>query len=229
MKCKQFKIYIHKTCPTSLKLLEALERENLLDRVQIIDVEERPFAAINIGVVSVPIIECDGEVIDFGPIKIEDVVKMVKRGEILKEKPSIEDAVKKILRIIRDNLFLALNMYIRESPEFILESKALQSALNLDEEDVEAIRKYVKERREKIYEEVEEKLLRTIVRNLEMEITMLEMGKIFESEEILKEHIKHWIIARSSTARIGLIQPEKIDLDNKVEKILKKFKEFSKI
>ena len=55
------RIYIHKSCPTSIRLLELLREEGIIEKFDIVDVEEK-------GYVSVPTLEIEDKVVDFGPI-----------------------------------------------------------------------------------------------------------------------------------------------------------------
>ncbi len=223
------KIYYHETCPTSVELLNKLKNLGLLSSIELINVSEHPFFSLSDGIVSVPAIFIEGKLLDFGPINIGEVVDNIKfyleTGKIVLEHVkgfNVEDAVKRLRRIVYDNLFLACNVYIREDLTWLLDSPKIIQLLNLDNEGKENLLKHLKSEQQRYLKDMEEKLLKVLRYNLLLELRLL-FGEQKTNDSVKKlsiEYVMHWLIARSSVARISLVNPSKVNLKEKAEKLL---------
>ncbi len=200
-------IYYHDTCPTSIKLIDTLEKEGLLDLVRLINVRNHPFLAINRGVLSVPAIEIDGEIIDFGPIDFDYVISKIKG---LNADLEFNDKLKGFKITILDNLFLALSLYIHEDVNVLLDYYLIRKRLGLLGRDISDVKKELGLDNIDFYRSIEEKLLKVIAINLLREVKWLNNIDLTKDEFLRKYSIdvlSHWLAARGSIARVGLIIP----------------------
>ncbi len=213
-----------------MELLKKLRNLNILDLVELIDVSKHPLQALSECIVSVPTIFIDGELLDFGPIDVNDVankiISYLDSKKILfeqREIPDLESVVKRLRKIVYDNLFLACNVYLREELMWLLDSPRITQLLNLDNKKKEALLEHLELKQRDYYERMEEKLLKVLRYNLELELRVV-FGEQKVKEKIEKmdtEYIMHWLMARSSVARIGLIDPLRVNLKKKAEKLLR--------
>jgi len=215
-------IYIHKTCPTSTKLLELLEKNNLLDKVNVIDVGEEPFKLLNKGAISVPYIEKDGELVDMGPIDFEKVLSAIKTHLVDKPREKVfNDIATKLMHLVVDNVFYSISVYLRESLTFLLDSEPVVKYLCL-EDKVESFKEWLVEKEIEILTNYIESIKKTIVRNFLFEIKLLKGEKItldkFKKSYSV-QHIAHWLLFRGSVARVSLINIEKINVIDKAQEI----------
>lgn len=206
------KILIHKTCPTSIKLLEFLEKLGVLDKAKIIDVEKEPFYAVSLGVVHVPAIIKDDEILDFGPIKFEALEKNLDTNNKTKTSPSsYEELIEIIYEDILDNIFLALSVFLREKISIVLNYKPTINKLkkHIDAHYLDTLIKYIKENDENLYRNIEEKLVKYIAFSFIKELYWIHNRKlsIEEFNNLYTPPVfAHWVLARGSISRIGLIQ-----------------------
>ena len=218
-------ILFHKTCPTSIKLLEALRRENLLDRVELVDVGVYPFEAVSRGMVSVPAIYINDKIFDFGPINIDRAVKLIKKT-LENESAYSYNPKEKLVNTVLDNLFLAITTYLSESLTPLLEYLPLVELLEVKGEKFESFKKEIEKEEKEILGEIGEKLVRVIAYNFIKELYWINKRKLKWKEftEIYSDEVlKHWFLARSTIARIGL------NLDRFYLVIDEKIKQFKKL
>jgi len=220
------RIYIHKTCPTSIELINEIEKIGLKD-MDIVDVEKSPFKAISRGYVSVPTIEIDGEIFDFGPVDIQGFIQYIRE----KQSPDpTQEILDRIIATILDNIFLALSIYLRGDISAILDYKPLLALLerNYGIKNVQLAFKNIQENNKEIYSQIEEKLLKTIAYGFIKELYYIHHKKlpIDYFERYTYEIFLHWTLARSSISRIGLIScVDKQDFREKVLKLMDVIKE----
>jgi len=208
----KFKIYYHESCPTSLKLLRLLKGRKLLEKVETIDVGQRPLKAISKGLVLVPAVLKGDELIDFGSVNMEKCASIIA-GESFKEdlkKIGIEDAVNYLIHDILDNLFLSLVIYLRGNILPILDYTLSILKLNklYGKEIIPFLTEYLEENGKQIYESIKEKLKKIIAINFMREINWIH-GRVIRKEEFEKMYpfhvFAHWVLARSSISRVGLL------------------------
>lgn len=214
-------IYYHATCPTSIKLINLLKKEGLLDSVKLIDVKDNPFIALNNGILSVPAIEINGEIIDFGPIDFDYVLNRIRGNNAVYE---LSDKVNTLKRIILDNLFLSLVLYLHEKLEPLLDYYLIRKRLGWENKELHEIKSELRLSNESFYRVIEEKLLKVIAINLLREIKWLNQIELTKRNFLDRydvDTLSHWLIARGSVARVNLIVPdEKLKVRSKAIKLL---------
>jgi len=95
------KIFIHKTCPTSLYLLKELKKLAIFSEIETIDVSEDPFQALRFYSISVPAVFKDDKLIDMGPIDVQKMAKFIAGTTVY------EIGQNELEEIILDNLWLS--------------------------------------------------------------------------------------------------------------------------
>jgi len=113
----KLKLYYHLSCPTSLKLIRLLIEKELIKNLEAIDVGKKPLTAISRGLILVPAIEKKREIINCGPVNIENILNAFAEKKVSSEikEASPEDIIDFLVHDILDNLFLSLIVYLRES------------------------------------------------------------------------------------------------------------------
>jgi len=119
------RVVIHKTCPTSLKVMLFLKERGLLKDAEIIDAEEEPFKAIQLGVLSVPAIFVDEKIVAMGPVDFESLNDRLSGKKIYAENINAKYGLKQTFIAILDSLGTASWVYFREDIKDILEYRAL--------------------------------------------------------------------------------------------------------
>ncbi len=202
-------IYYHETCPTSRKLLDSLRKRDIANKVRLIDAKKNSFPIIGRGFVSVPVIR--NNIVDYGPVDFEAIEKYIETSEWPTKTFDLEKAIEDITREALDNLFIALSVYLRRSIAILLEYPPLIEKLRLRYQnfDFDKLRSYVTENDTKIFASIEDKLIRYIAFSFIMELKWVYGRKlsIEEFERFYPENVfLHWILARSSVARVGLLE-----------------------
>ncbi len=117
------RIYVHRLCHTSIRLLRILHEKKIGD-IKIVDIGQNPLALVSMGIVSVPAVEVDGSIIDFGPIDPDNILSIIAEEKKISLSP-IEDAIEAIYKEILDNLFIALTIYLRGSIALVFEYRPI--------------------------------------------------------------------------------------------------------
>ena len=129
--------------------------------MDIVAVEKSPFKAISREYVSMPTIEVDREIFDFGPVDIHGFVQCIRE----KQSPyPTREILDRIVATILDNIFLALSSYLRGDMSAILDYKPLVALpeRNYGSKNVQLAFENIKENNKEIYRQIEAKLLKTI-------------------------------------------------------------------
>ncbi len=208
------RIFIHKTCPTSQKILEILRDLGVLGMAEIIDVENEPLYLISLGFVHVPAILVDNQIFDYGPIKFDEFEKSIidyrLKIEEIPKKLSRDDLINILYEDILDNLFLSLSVFLREKVSIVLKYKPTMTKItrHIDKQDLNNFIKYVENNDYDLYKEIEEKLIKYIAFSFIRELFWIHNRKIsienFDRLYPLPVFV-HWVLARSSISRVGLI------------------------
>jgi len=192
-----------------------------LKNVKLINVKDNPFLALNKRILSVPAIEIDGEIIDFGPIDFDYVLNIIKGNRATIE---LSDKLKALKITTIDNLFLALSLYLHEELDVLLNYYLIRKRLGWHDKSIDEIKSELGISNNSFYETIEEKLLKVISINLLREIKWLDQIELTRDNFLSKYDVyalSHWLIARGSIARIGLfILDEKSKIRSKAIKLL---------
>ncbi len=202
---------MHPTCKTSYNLIKKLyNEEELLKKTIIIDVASKPFYAIAMGVLSVPIIILKNDPLYAGPIDAEKAIRLLKEPSRLpSQNGSIKELAEKIPLIIGDSQALS-SILVYNGLEAVLGYKnTIKAGLGVrDNHTVDnAIEEFIKNK------ELVEKAYRKAVRNLAYNTIRLlywtycnRMKHVRDFEEFLSlDHLALLLETSAIYGRIGLI------------------------
>ncbi len=194
-------VYYHPACYTSYRLLRLLKEDNLLGKVNIINVERMPHLSVTKRVLTVPLIFRDESPIYGGPIDI-NVAKEVVLGKT--PKLSVNDVQGAVIAGAADSaavssLILASGSLapLAELPEFIAET----TGLYFDDEKERKLREaieIVSNDDGRLYEESKHKFMATLVFNKAREDLYLGIDRKSPDDFL------SWLVAKVSLGRAGV-------------------------
>jgi len=208
------KLVIHKTCPTSLKVMLFLKERGLLRDAEIIDAEEDPFKAIQLGVLSVPAIFVDEKIVAMGPVDFESLNDRLSGKKIYAENINAKYGLKQTFIAILDSLGTASWVYFREDIKDILEYRVLvEPAIGIVDWEESKKESYLKEvydyflsKKNMFMKTYSTYFFKNFTKNFIREQYWLH--GIWPDENVFNiytlEVFTHWLILRSAIGRIGM-------------------------
>ncbi len=209
----QIKIYIHRTCPVSQKLLDFIKEKGVEEYVEIIDTKDHPFIALKDGVISVPAIVVEGKLIAAGYMDWDFLDKIF---ESVKPKDTDDETLmKRYFRMVLDNVSTAAWIYATEDHQAILENEeyvlAAAGWINVPPSQQKYIINRLKElllknttRAKEEFEKNREKFLKVLSLGFLREIYWL-FGREVECQLLMqfysREALSHWLLVRFSLGR----------------------------
>lgn len=194
------KLFFHPSCSASRKLIRSLHRKGLIERIELIDVSNiSASGAMRYEVWSVPWLVYRGRAAAMDPIKDEEIVSIVERGEA--EVPRhLETA---FARAVLHSSYASALVYLHGSIEPVC-SEALASAAvrhPFGGPEPEEVIKRVREA-----EGLLEKLLNDVMITLSMAYlrTLYWTRGLSEASPPSEGELARWLIAFSSIGRAGL-------------------------
>ncbi len=209
--------------------------EELFKKTTIIDAASKPFYAITMGVLSVPIIILKNEPLYAGPIDIEEAIRLLKEPSRLPgSNSSIRELAERIPLIIGDSQALS-SILIYNGLESVLGFKnTIKTDLGVKDNYIldNAIEEFINDK------ELVEKAYRKAVRNLAYNTIRLfywtycnRMKRVRDFEEFLSlDHLALLLEASAIYGRIGLIHYRRKHIVEKTRPIYEYIREkFNKI
>jgi predicted thioredoxin/glutaredoxin len=225
-------IFTHRNCTECNLLLEYLDQNDLLGKVQVIDTELYPFLAIERGVISTPSIFIDGKLIYAGTVDFDEFSNILK-GEKVVRKIDKEELVNRLMYGIVDSFAASAWIYVnRDFDSFMAQKDFIMAvtglALSEDaEEEYNYLRNIMIKEGEKYIEQWEDRIIRNISSNFVREIYWLYRTKI-SIEDIKSKYpievFAHWLMIRgASVGRVGVRIYPLSDL-NVISRIMKVYR-----
>ncbi len=194
-----FTIYYHPACYTSYRLLRALKDSNAIKSVKLIDMSLNNYLAISRQILTVPLIENNGEQIYGGPIDIEKAKTLVLNGEVSINVEKVREA---LVSAIADSSAISSLLYYYGDARPLKEFNGfLKSAtgLALDKngfEKMKEVYKIIEE--EQLFDEIEHKIIATLAYNKARESIYLGMHDQSQESFIM------WFVSKASLGRAGV-------------------------
>ncbi len=161
-----FTIYYHPACYTSYRLLKALSNNDMIKSVKLVDMSVNNHLAISRQILTVPLIENNGEQIYGGPIDIEKATILISKGTISLNVENVKEA---LVLAISDSSAMSSILYSYGSLKPLKEFYGfLNSAtgIALDKMNVEKIKEaYEIIEKDQFYNEIERKMIATLAYN----------------------------------------------------------------
>lgn len=206
-------IFTHRNCTECNLLLEYLDQNGLLGKVQVIDTELYPFLAIERGVISTPSIFVDGKLIYAGTVDFGEFGKILN-GEKIAKKINKEEIINKLMYGIVDSFAATAWIYVnRDLDSFMAQKDFIMAVTGLalsddSEEEYNYLRNIMIKEGEKYIQKWEDKMIRNISSNFIREIYWLYRRKI-SIEDIKSKYplevFAHWLMIRgASVGRVGV-------------------------
>ncbi len=194
-----FTIYYHPACYTSYRLLRALKDSNAIKSVKLIDMSLNNYLAISRQILTVPLIENNGEQIYGGPIDIEKAKTLVLNGEVSINVEKVREA---LVSAIADSSAISSLLYYYGDARPLKEFNGfLKSAtgLALDKNGVEKMKEVYKIiEEEQLFDEIEHKIIATLAYNKARESIYLGMHDQSQESFIM------WFVSKASLGRAGV-------------------------
>ena len=157
-----------------------------------------------------------------GPINFDAVISFIREHSKRKvEELDFEGILTKLINLVKDNVFYSINVFLRESLSFLLDSKPIIEYLNLNGKEHD-FKKWLIEREKEIIGDHIGGVKKTIVRNFLFEVKLLK-GKRITLDEFKNlynvQHIAHWLLFRGSVGRVSLVDVEKVKVMEKAKEI----------
>ncbi|MGQ4832719.1 MAG: glutaredoxin domain-containing protein [Candidatus Asgardarchaeia archaeon] len=207
-------IIIHKTCPTSLKVVKFVREHNLSEKTVIIDAAERPYYAITKGVISVPAIFVNGKIIAMGPVDFDSLYERLTTGRVYVEDIDAKYGMKQTFIAILDALGTASWVYLKEDIKEILEYRLLVEPTigivdweeSRKEEYLKDVYDYFLSKKETFLKTYSKYFFKNFTKNFIREYYW-RTGE-FPSESVFDVYTEdvfgHWLATRGTIGRIGL-------------------------
>ncbi|MCI4435896.1 MAG: hypothetical protein JHC33_03690 [Ignisphaera sp.] len=189
---------IHPTCGPSYRLVKDLGGRGLLDKVRII-VADEPRYALSYGVFSVPWVTLNGV-----PVDAKEVDALIT-GSGLGSRDPVE-AVKKTI-LYSNYLSSVVALWGSVDPILTREVVAVATRAYVTGANVDDVLKIVSEKREELYKELEEPLVKALAVGFVRELFWASSAEL--DEEKLKAvttpiTVRLWLIAKASVGRVGI-------------------------
>lgn len=206
-------IFTHRNCTECNLLLEYLEQNNLLGKVQIIDTELYPFLALERGVISTPSVFIDGVLVYAGKVDFEEFERLL-RGDKIVKKINKDELVDKLMSGIIESFAATAWLYVNNDFDSFMAQKDFVLAVTelVFAEDKEELYNYLRnvmiKDGQKYVEKWKERMLRNISSNFVRELYWLYQQKL-PIDAVKKlyplEVFAHWLMVRGgTTGRVGL-------------------------
>lgn len=213
------KVYYHPACYTSYSLIKAAKERNL--NFPLIDVSKNMSFAISKRVLTVPLIEKNGEFIYGGPINIDVALKILSGEEV---SLSINNPIESFGLAVVDSAAASSIVLTANSAKPLLDLKDFiiaATGLSLDEnksKKLEELQNYINLKDEEFVQNWRKKMLATLSYNFMRERMYLGIdGEVNEKELLL------WIVGKTSIGRAGVPYLDRID---KVKALAKEIHEY---
>jgi len=205
--------YIHLSCPNSVKMLHILEELNIINYTKVIDVGKEPFLAYQNGILSVPVLFHDNNIIVSGTLDENWLMKYLSLYSV--EEPEDDLIFRNYLFSILDNVATASFIYLYENHKAVLQNKSYIMATagfnRIITKDIDSfISKILDVAEKKFPEFIQEKSIlfqKAISLNFLREIFWVKKNKI-SIEQFNQIHSKEslalWLFSRASLGRIAI-------------------------
>jgi len=115
------KIYMHPRCGDSWHVYQLLERNSLLNLVNLTNTEEHPFLALSKGVFSIPAFELKDRVVLQGYFTEEDVILLAKDGRMRIK--STSEALDRLMKSIFSSFLVVAAVYLSGTFKVLLDAR----------------------------------------------------------------------------------------------------------
>lgn len=207
--------YLHKGCSDSYRLFKRLSDAGLAGKIVFLDTEKNPFQAYSKGILSVPAVEWRGAIIFQGRIWFDALRNMVEKGELLRKRISVDEAVDGFLKGVLSAFTAVAWAYVRwslrELASFTPFSLAV-TGLTLHSGDVKKayweFRRAVAQCEAELLEEIRVGMLKSIAGNFARELYWVH-GMVPDRKETERLYpfkvFSHWLMLRPTYGRVGII------------------------
>ena len=103
-----FTVYYHPACYTSYSLLKALSNNDMIKSIRTVDMSVNYYLAISRQILTVPLIENNGEQIYGGPIDIQKALILISNGTVSLNVENVREA---LLLAISDSAAISSILY----------------------------------------------------------------------------------------------------------------------
>lgn len=221
------KVYVHPTCPASVKLMLKIKDEGLSAEVELIDISKRPYAAFEKGILSVPAVEISGNIIVQGVVH-DRAIEFIRRGraETLKY-ADVQELIDRFTAGILESFAVTAWAYVNWSLTPILENRQfVSSVIGVYGNDYHTIaprlKLQVEERENELLRNMSDSMIRSIAYNAVREMYWMNTHPTTSRElekRVSEATFTHWIQVRGCIGRVGLnLRPATGSLHNRIRK-----------
>lgn len=216
-----FTVYYHPACYTSYSLLKALSNNGMIKSIRPVDMSINFHLAISRQILTVPLIENNGEQIYSGPIDIEKALMLISNGTISLNVENVKEA---LVLAISDSAAVSSILYsygsakpLKEFYGFLNSSTGIALDI-MQKEKIKEIYKIIDEDG-KLYEEIERKMIATLAYNKVREAIYMNIN------DQSPESFITWFVSKASIGRAGVPFQNTDEIKRKALKIYEYYSE----
>jgi predicted thioredoxin/glutaredoxin len=216
-----FTVYYHPACYTSYSLLRALKSNDMVKSVKLVDMSVNYHLAISRQILTVPLIESNGNQVYGGPIDIEKAVSLISNGTLSLDVENVKEA---LVLAVADSAAVSSILYshgnlgpLREFNGFL--SSATGIALDkMHKEKLGEIHRIIDED-SGLYDEIERKMIVTLAYNKVREAIYMDIN------DQSPESFIAWLVSKASIGRAGVPFQNTAEMRQKALKIYEYYAE----
>jgi predicted thioredoxin/glutaredoxin len=198
-------IYVHPRCSKSYRVFCLLRSLPPGGQIAFLNVEKRPFYALERGVFSVPAFSLDGRIVLQGYFEDDEVKSLVEQGKVYVK--DFEEAYVRLLKSMYHSFTVASAVYLAGDPSILANSASylLSASGALFVPESERFLRYVASRLgPEVFPQIERDLLRNIAGNFARDLYWLfgETPTRGLAESLGEKYFYTWLLSRASIGRV---------------------------